>query len=219
MWNDMKVKYYLLGGVLAAGFGAGVLFSFSEQNYNQVLLQGLLAPRVQDDAPLDLGIVLGAGLRTNGMLTDIAKERVEYALLIHEQIDLPLFFSGGDTPYGVEAQAMNSYAFEHGYSGPDYTEGSSRSTYENAFFSDQLLDAADESIESNKVLLITSSFHSKRSLATFTTLMPEREIEIDYPQQSVILENSFLGRWKGLRMLLREYLAIEWYKYGHQVEV
>ena len=214
----MKVKYYLIGGVIAAGFGAGVLFSFSEQNYNHYLLQGLLAPRVEDDTSLDLGIVLGAGLRSDGSLTDIAKERVDYALTIHEQIDLPLFFSGGDTPYGVEAQKMNLYAVEHGYDGPEYIEGSSRSTYENAFFSDQLLDIAGESIQSKEVLLITSSFHSKRSLATFESIMPEREIAIDYPQQTVILDNSFLGRWKGLRMLLREYLAIEWYKYGHQVD-
>jgi len=214
----MKLKYYLIGGLLATAFGAGVLFSFSPQNYNHILLKNLLAERVEDDAPLDLGVVLGAGLRTNGALTDIAKERVDYALLIHEQIDLPLLFSGGDTPYGVEAQAMNAYAKEQGYDGPDYIEGSSRSTYENAFFCDQLLDGADEQIESEDLLLITSSFHSRRSLATFKTIMPEREIEIDYPQHTVILDNSFIGRWKGLRMLLREYLAIEWYKYGHQID-
>ena len=87
---------------------------------------------------------------------------------------------------------------------------------ENAFFSDELLD--EDKIQDEIVLVITSPYHARRALATFTHLMPEREIRISYPEQTVILDNSLLGRWKGLKNLLREYLATMYYSVKYDIK-
>ena len=200
--------------ILFAGF-----FSFFSQNYNQAFIQPLLAERSIQSNPVDLQIVLGASLKKDGTLTDLAMERVDRAIADYKETGKDILFSGGDTPYGVEAIVMDEYAKANGYEGVDHIEGSSTSTYENAYFSDMLLDEASERLDSNVLLVVTSPFHSRRSLATFSQLMPERTIYIDYPDTSVILDNSVLGRWKGLRMILREYLAIEWYKLHHGINL
>lgn len=212
-----KLFKYLSSIVVLLAIAMAGVFSFGEKNYNQQFMAPLIAERVIPEEEIKLGVVLGAGLRTNGALTDLAKERVDYAMEVYEDTGLPLLFSGGDTPYGVEAVQMNAYAKTLGYEGPEHIEGSSRSTYENAFFSDELLDSAGERIDANVVLVLTSPFHSRRSLATFQQLMPERNVVIDYPSSTAILDDSFLGRWKGLRMIGREYLATEWYKIKHNI--
>jgi uncharacterized SAM-binding protein YcdF (DUF218 family) len=204
----------VFGLLIAALFVFFLVFSFGPSNYNEVLLQNFLAEK-NDGAQVDLIIVLGAGLIRGGNLTDIAKERVDHALTVHELFQTDLMFSGGDTPFGTEAGAMIAYAERNGYQGPQHHEGSSTSTYENALFSDQLLD--EDKIVDESVLLITSPYHSKRALATFRALMPGREVLISYPDDTVILNNSVLGRWKGLKNLIRETLATRYYSYKYGI--
>jgi vancomycin permeability regulator SanA len=211
----MKLLKIGLGSILTAVILLTGAF-LMPTNPNQRIIQPLLADIEQPQSPSDIGIVLGAGLNRDGTLTDISRERVDHALDIYEDTNLEILFSGGDTPYGVEAIMMYEYANENGYEGPEHIEGSSTSTYENAFFSDELLDQARE--ERDSVLLITSPYHSRRALATFRTLMPEREAVITYPQSSAILEESFWGRLKGFRLLVREYLATLWYKQAFDIQ-
>lgn len=213
----MKSTTKILAGIFASIilFFAILIGVFGAQ-VNAHLFEGLqIEP--SEVGQVDLGIVLGAGLRRDGSLTSIAQERVDYALEYHADQSLPFMFSGGDTPYGTEAGSMIAYANANGYDGPPHHEGSSHSTYENAFFSDMLLD--DGKIDDERVLVITSPYHARRAFATFTQLMPEREVLIDFPDESTVLEDSLAGRFKGFRSLVREYLATWFYSLRYGIEI
>lgn len=206
-------KRFLL--IVAATLGVcAAIFSFAPGNLNVVLVRPLIALVATDVSRADLAVVLGAGLQKSGELSNIAQERVGHALFVHQQMNLPLMMSGGETPYGVEAVEMNAYAKRYGYDGLDHMEASSRSTYQNALYSDQLLD--EGRFADDTVLVITSLYHSRRALATFTYVMPERNIFITYPERSAVLQDDVLSRWKGLYAIMREYAANAWYalRYG-----
>lgn len=200
--------------VAAALLGCAAIFSYIPLNVNEVLVKPLVVPTSDAIDEADLAIVLGAGLERNGSLSNVARERVDHALELYKQTNIDLMMSGGETAYGIEAVEMNAYANEHGYNGFDHMEASSRSTYENAFYSDQLLD--QNRFADDIVLVITSPYHSRRALATFQTLMPERTILISSPSDSVILHDSPRARLKGLYNIAREYAANAWYtlRYG-----
>lgn len=185
-----------------------LIYLFIPQNLNEKLLAGLMIPK--DTGEAQIGIVLGAGLKQSGDVSDLARERVDHALTITESQDISFIFSGGETPRGIEAIAMNEYAKANGYEGLDHIEASSHSTYENAKFSDELLD--QDRFNDDVVVVVTSPYHAKRAKAVFEHIMPEREILISYPDDSVVLINSASGRWRGAMALTREYLAIQWYK-------
>lgn len=191
---------------------AVLVFVFGPQNLNENLIQGLIAEQDTSGEEIDLAIVLGAGVKTDGTISDLQKERVDYAVDFYKLSGVPLMFSGGETPYGIEALVMYNYAESQGYEGPDHIESSSTSTKENAFYSDILLD--DAQFDTKELLVITSPYHSKRALATFKSLMPERNVTVSYPIDTVLLDDSPLGRLKGLKSLLREYLATIFYKYS-----
>lgn len=191
-----------------------LLFCFVPLNPNALLVRPLLADR--EPVSADLGIVLGAGLRYDGSLSDVANERVAYAVSLHKKTQLPLVFSGGETPYGIEAVEMNKVAKAEGYTGLDHIEASSHSTYENATFTRDLLDAGR--FPDDTLLVITSPYHSRRALATFRKVMPNRRIAVSYPDTSAVLNDSALGRLKGLYNITREYAANLWYLAVYRVQ-
>lgn len=195
---------FLFKSTLVVGIVFVLLFSFLPQNLNEYFIQSLQAEIVVPE-DIDLGIVLGAGLRIDGSLTDLAVERVDHAIEIFDSTNISLLFSGGKTPYGIEAETMSIYARELGHGGKVLIEDKSTSTYENARFSDRLLDERDEEV--NSIILVTSSFHSRRALATFKKQMPERTIYVTYPEESAVLNDTVRARWKGLYRIVREYVA------------
>ncbi len=191
-----------------------LLFCFLPFNLNVVLVKPLLAER--EPVQADLGVVLGAGLKFGGTLSDVSQERVNHAVEIYKQTALPLVFSGGETATGIEAVEMNKAAKVLGYAGLDHIEASSHSTYENATFTRDLLDAGR--FPDDTLLVITSPYHSRRALATFRTVMPNRRIAISYPDTSVILADTALGRLKGFYNISREYAANLWYMVVYRVQ-
>lgn len=211
LYKNKNMRWFRISGWSVIGTLAvfAAAFTFSPVNINETLIAPLQAPILSVPEDSDMAIVLGAGLKSDGMLTDVARERVEHAIKLHKSVGLPLIFSGGPTQFGTEAEAMQEYAAANGYQGPEFIEKKSTSTYQNAFFSDQLIDS--QNLKADKVVIITSSYHSGRALKTFRNNMPEREVFISYPEDSVVLNNSPRARWSGLYSLLRERLANFWY--------
>ncbi|MBI4121762.1 MAG: YdcF family protein [Parcubacteria group bacterium] len=191
-----------------------IAFTLFPISPNRWLVRPLLAEQALQPVA-DLAIVLGGGLRLDGSLSDLSAERVREAMRIYQTTGIALLFTGGKTARGVEAEAMRVYAQDLGYAGPEYIEGQSGSTYENALYSDQLLDEA--AVGTDDVLIITSPYHSRRSLAVFQKLMPERRISITYPAMSVVYARQPLARWCGLYAVAREYAANVWYAMRYRV--
>lgn len=192
-----------------------VLFAFLPQNYNEQLLAGLAVDA--DTGVADIGVVLGAGLKKGGAISDLAKERVDHALPIAKEQEISFVFSGGETQRGIEALSMNAYAKEQGYEGLDHIEASSHSTFENAKFTDELLD--QDRFADDTVVVVTSPYHAKRAKAVFEATMPERTILIQFPEDSIVLVDTPMGRIRGGRALLREYLAQAWYKIRYGISL
>ncbi len=186
--------------------------AFLPNNPIRLIEAPLVAP-LDDAGDADAAVVLGAGLRINGELTALADERVRTAVEYYQLRGVPLIFSGGKTSYGIEAERMHARAIELGYEGEKLIEAESTSTYENALFTDALLDQTGY----DHIAVITSPYHTKRAQRTFSKLMPERRIQMHFPQPGVFASNHPLDRLKALRSLLREYAANAWYRLYYQI--
>lgn len=201
-------------GIGAAALGVlALVFTFFPTNPNTWLIKPLLATK--EVVTADLGIVLGGGLKIDGSLSNVSQERVDYAVTLHKQTNLPLLFSGGETPTGIEAVVMNAYAKNQGYTGLDHIEASSHSTYENAQFSAALLDQGR--FPDSTIQLMTSPYHSRRALATFRKIMPNRRVFVTYPDTTAALTDTIRGRWRGLYVLTREFAANIWYTLFYRI--
>lgn len=191
-----------------------IIYTLIPVNLNRFLARPLLAERLPS-TQADIAVVLGGGLRLDGSLSDVSTERVVEAVRVNKETGIALMFSGGETPTGIEAQAMSAYAKKLGYGGLEHIEASSHSTYENAYYSDQLLD--ENRFPNDTILLVTSPYHSRRSLSTFQRLMPERRVFAAYPDDSVVFGMHPLARWRGLYAITREYAANAWYAVRYRV--
>jgi uncharacterized SAM-binding protein YcdF (DUF218 family) len=121
-------------------------------------------------------VVLGGGILTAEVLSAAAQLRiVEAAKIIktasQEDRTLTVILSGGmDEKIGVpEAQVMKRALFlelgENGRKHEFILEDKSKNTYQNAFYSKNILDK--KSIKNGALVLVSSALHMRRSLRTF----------------------------------------------------
>lgn len=133
------------------------------------IIANIIAVRYRPDPDKDYLIVLGCGLKSDGSPTPLLAGRIERALKFYrEQIDLtgkaPLFVtSGGQGPDEVisESASMKAYLLEKGV--PEehiLEEDRSTSTYENMFFSREIIRADGKT---GQVAYATTNYHVFRS--------------------------------------------------------
>src|SRR5690349_20438356 len=90
----------------AALMGCAAVFSFAPDNFNRVLVKSLEAPALASIPHADIAIVLGAGLDPDHSLSNVARERVDFALEVYRAFNTPLLMTGGETAFGTEADVM-----------------------------------------------------------------------------------------------------------------
>jgi uncharacterized SAM-binding protein YcdF (DUF218 family) len=124
----------------------------------------------------DVGIVLG-GFSNFDVTTDerlnfnSAANRLTDAVVLYKKgIVRKLLISGGDGNLlgkkSIEAEKTEPFLLLMGVRQEDILlESNSRNTHENALFSKALLDS--QRIKSDKILMITSAFHTPRALGCF----------------------------------------------------
>ena len=119
----------------------------------------------------ELIVILGGGTLENspeegenGSLTGDSFKRALYGLYLAEQYKLPILYSGGklfDSQKKTEADIAMKLLAKYNKSGIKLMEESvSRTTYENAIY-------VKEKFNPEKVILVTSAYHMKRSLYIF----------------------------------------------------
>ena len=151
--------------IVAVGLEATLLPQYAALTPSQVQTQGAQAI-----------VVLGGGMDLNNpeygatVLHTAAYERLRYGYFLKAQTGLPLLYSGG---YGLSSRAGNSapsmaqvlaaLARVDGRALPDWVEGASRDTRENAQFSRALLQPKGI----NTVVLVTNAYHMPRSVRAF----------------------------------------------------
>jgi uncharacterized SAM-binding protein YcdF (DUF218 family) len=174
-------------------------------------------PPVQVDTlrdTADIAIVLGGfadfDVPTNGCLNfKPAANRLTDALVLYKKgLVRKLLITGGDGAIigkeNLEAALTEPFLLALGVRQEDILlESESRNTHENALFSKQLLDSLH--IKTQKILLITSAFHTPRSLACF------RKVGL----QVTAFPAHFMGEepsWKLSHWLIPEPLAFSYWE-------
>ncbi len=98
-------------------------------------------------------------------LDERAVTRINYASWLSQKLAVPLLLTGG--PLGDIAQphseVMAKYMQQHLKMSPDWLEVQSRTTYENALYAKEILDA--NAID--QVVLVTHSYHMPRAVKLF----------------------------------------------------
>lgn len=127
----------------------------------------------------DAIIVLGGGIKDDGSLPENQKRRVEKAIELFNKKQSPRIIMSGkwskardvyDRPPCTEALAMERYALDLGVPGTViYREEKSCSTSENASY---LLRDFVEPNNWKKLLIVTSEYHLKRAIYTFSQVIP-----------------------------------------------
>jgi uncharacterized SAM-binding protein YcdF (DUF218 family) len=138
-------------------------------------LASLYVPRNSLKDPPGAIVVLGSGRYTEAPeygLTDTVSaqglERLRYAVFLQRKTGLPILVSGG-APGGegtAEAEHMQAVLSEYFYANVKWVERESRTTMENARYSQALLAAA----RVRHVYLVTHAWHMRRAARAFESI-------------------------------------------------
>lgn len=156
-------------------------------------------------------IVLGGGLRRDGMLGQIGRERVlQGAMLWADEYAPTILMSGGLVQGTTYYEAEEMAAFAAGLGVPYeqvYIEKQSTSTEENARLSKPLIIHAGW----ESALLVTSAYHTRRACQVFRKQrIPVTCIAAD---RDIIPRVSPLDRLSEFKNIIREYGATLYYTY------
>ena len=205
---------------------AAILYFFSISPGSHLVLGALEnaypVPPLSTVQRCDAFVVLGGGINDlapdisgEGILGSDALARLITGTRLYRQVRKPIIFSGGSI-YGKkrEAEVAEKVLLSLGVDKADIIrEGQSRDTYENARYVRDICQKKGF----NRILLITSAYHMKRSVMLFRTFSmetvpfpvnhltsPSKRTPLDFLPDAGNLFTASLG--------LREYLGILFYK-------
>ncbi len=214
-------------GLGLAGSGLILLYLFSTPLVAQLLLSGLqtapaIPPAELDERDAQAIVVLGAGRREDASeygadtLNSLALERLRYAAFIARRTELPVLVSGGLAKDGHPPEAMLlAEALKAEFGIPvRWVESDSRTTYENARYSSQILRGAGI----QRAFLVSHAWHMPRALWSFEQfgmeLIPAPTAFDEWGDGGMIAQD-FLPGAHALRKTayaFHEYLGNLWYR-------
>ena len=159
-------------------------------------------PDPENMEPVDVIVVLGAGMDADGTLHRSTTLRVERGVALYRMGAAPrLHFTGGEgRPGGPSAgEGMARMAVEMGVPEEAVSwEGLSKSTLQNALFSQPML------ADARSLRLVTEGFHLPRSWLAFRWA-GDQELRLSFSER--FRSESPSARFPGLTLVLREALA------------
>ncbi len=214
-------------GLGLTGSGLALLYLFSTPIVAQGLLSMLqtapvIPPMLLDGQGAQAIVVLGAGRREDaaeyGIDTpnSLALERLRYAAWIARRTDLPVLVSGGLARDGRPPEAMLMMeVMEAEYGVPiRWVESDSRTTFENARYSSQILRAA----RVRRVLLVTHAWHMPRAMWSYEhfgiDVVPAPTVFEQWGDGGLIVQD-FLPNARALQKTayaFHEYFGSLWYR-------
>jgi uncharacterized SAM-binding protein YcdF (DUF218 family) len=119
--------------------------------------------KIHNNEKTDAILVLGAAVWGNNP-SPVFKERINHAINLYKShVSGKIIFTGGKKFISDkgEANIAKMYAVAHGVPREDiFTEGNSKTTFENIFFSRELID----SLNVKKITLVSDPYHMRRSV-------------------------------------------------------
>ncbi len=214
-------------GLGLAGSGLALLYLFSTPIVAQGLLSMLqtapvIPPTALDQQDAQAIVVLGAGRREDAAeygidtLNSLALERLRYAAWIARRTDLPVLVSGGLARDGRPPEAMlmmEVMEAEYGVA-IRWVESDSRTTFENARYSSQILQAS----KIQRVFLVSHAWHMPRAVWSFENfgmeVVPAPTVFEQWGDGGLIVQD-FLPNARALQKTayaFHEYLGNMWYR-------
>lgn len=169
-------------------------------------------------------VVLGGGVKPaaeygSNVLSGAANLRLQYGAWLARQTGLPLLVSGG-APQGGEAEAtvMARVLQQHYGLTARWQEVASRTTLENARFSQQLL--ARDGVQ--RIVLVTQAWHMSRALPFFERVglqvLPGSTGYVRYDGHGLVLWLPSGAAMQETHQALRELVGMLYYTIRQQIE-
>lgn len=132
-----------------------------------LVLEGIIIyhGEVRDNKPVDMVIILGAGLKGRELSQSLYKRMTTSLVYLKDNPKMKVIVSGGQGPGEdiTEAEAMEEFLIKNGIGKERIIkEDKSRNTFQNFKFSREKLDSMGKE-DIRKVLIITNNFHMFRS--------------------------------------------------------
>ncbi|WP_142414042.1 YdcF family protein [Hathewaya massiliensis] len=132
-----------------------------------LVLEGIIIyhGEVKSNEPVDMVIVLGAGLKGRELSQSLYKRMITSLEYLKDNPKMNVIVSGGQGPGEdiTEAEAMEEFLIKNGIDkGRIIKEDKSRNTFQNFKFSREKLDSMGQE-HTKKVLIVTNNFHMFRS--------------------------------------------------------
>jgi len=169
-------------------------------------------------------VVLGGGIKPapeygGNVLSGAANQRLQYAAWLARQTGLPLLLSGG-APQGGEPEAvvMARVLQQHYGLSARWLETASRTTQENALFSQPLL--ARDGVQ--RIVLVTQTWHMSRALPLFEQsglrVLAGATGYVRYDGQGLVLWLPSGAAMQETHQALREFVGMLYYTIRQQLE-
>jgi SanA protein len=93
---------------------SGVGLFFLPQIFLTLYFKDKIYSSINDIPPKDFAIVLGAAVRRDHSLSDVARERIAAAVLLYQQGKVKKLFISGDNRHNSEVEAIAQFAIKQG---------------------------------------------------------------------------------------------------------
>ncbi len=192
---DIK-KYFLLFGLIVFVFFIILEYiSLSEYSKEVVAYQKMVFP------PRDMDMVV--------VLTG-SSGRIRPAYELMKEMNAPVLFVAGTHAKVSFQELAREHNMDINYKDRIVVDNSSKTTYENA---EAVLKYAEEH-QVNKILLVTSVYHMKRSLLVFKNVFENTDVEVIPYGTTVkhIKKDSWLKDWKVFQNIVYESFKYQYYR-------
>lgn len=167
--------------------------------------------------PLDIGemippdygdviLVLGGGLRPKVEIGYSTQERLDLAIELYNQKKRAIIVSDGSLyRHSPAIEIISKYLTDRGVDYSDIIlEGKSQTTFDNFQFSKKILNARGF----KEIIVCTSPYHQRRSLLIMRYVKFGNFKVARMGWSEIYQADNISQRWRNLRLILREYVAV-----------
>lgn len=150
-----KIIIFILSAVLLSS----LIFIFANYRVLSVSRKHIYQ-NINDVPPAQAALVLGAGVKSSGQLSDILRDRADTALELYQNKKVAKILATGDnsTIHYNETKAMENYFLDHGVESKDlFLDYAGFDTYDSMY-------RARNVFQAESLIVVTQNFHLNRAV-------------------------------------------------------
>ncbi len=150
-----KIGVYILAIIILCA----IIFIFA--NYRVLTVsRRYIYQNINDVPPAQAALVLGAGVKSSGKLSDILRDRADTAIELYQNKKVAKILATGDnsTIHYNETRAMENYFLDHGVDSKDlFLDYAGFDTYDSLY-------RARDVFQAQSLIVVTQNFHLNRAV-------------------------------------------------------